>query len=143
MLLLHLILPDLGLAVSMMGVYAVFLSLFLTTNTCNLTLTMPSRLFSASVDKFHRKVAERLDNISNDNTVSITDVSHPDIPSLCYVAFRSNYLVNLLFSMRYVKSYLPDNMSYLMEVMSLPPARQWERCVDSLIKRLLVTHGFW
>ena len=33
-------------------------------------------------------------------------------------------------------------MSYLTELMSLSPVHQWERCVDSLIKRLLATHVF-
>ena len=66
----------------------------------------------------------------------------PDIPSLSYVACRSNFLVNLLFNMRCVSLYLPKNMSYPMKVMSLHPARQWERCVDLLIKHLLATHVF-
>ena len=125
-----------------MGVYTALMSLFFTTNTSSLILTMPSRLYSATGDEFHRKLAERLDDISNDNTVSLTDVPDPDIPSLSYVVFRSNFLVNLLFNMRYVSLYLPKNVSYPIKAMSLPPARQWERCVDFLIKCLLAIHVY-
>ena len=123
----------------MIGVFMVFQSRFFTTNTSNLTLTMPGRLYKPITEKFHRKLGKRLDDTSNDNTVSFTDVSNPDIPSLSYLAFRSNLIANLLFVMRYDPLYLPRNMSYMMNDTSLPPARQWERCVDSLIKRCLAS----
>ena len=96
----------------MTGVYTVLLALFFTTNTSNLTLTMPGRLYNATRDKFHRKLGKRLDDTSNDNKVSLIDVTYPDIPSLGYLVFRSNFAVNLLFLMRYVPLYFPKNMSY-------------------------------
>ena len=96
-----------------MGVYAALLALFFTNNTSNLTLTMPSRLHNATRDKFHRKLAKRVGGTSNDNTLLLTDVTDPDIPSLSYVAFRTNFVVNLLFLMRYVSLYVLPNEGYV------------------------------
>ena len=127
----------------LMGVVAVFMSLFFTTNTSNLTLTMPGRLYKATGDKSHRKLGERLGDTYNDNTVLLTNVTDPDIPSLSYIAFRPNLVVNLLFLMRYVPLYLPQNMSYTMNDMSLPPARQWERWRRLRHETLSCLSYFW
>ena len=132
----------LRLDVSLMGIFTVLLTFYLTTNTCNLTPTIPTLLYRQTEDEFYKNLAESLDDTSNGKTVSINNVANPDISSICYVALRLNYLGNLVYSMRYVKFHLPNNMSYPTSVMSLPPASQWERVVEYFIKRLLATHVF-
>ena len=128
--------------VSLMTNFTVLLAFFLTTNTCNLPSTIPTLLYRPTEDEFHMHLAESLDDASDGRTVSINNVPNPDIPSICYVGLRSNLFGNLAICMRYVKSHLPDNMSYPPSIMSLPPARQWERVVENFIARLLSTHVF-
>ena len=128
--------------VSLMSLFTVLLAFYLTTNTCNLTSTIPTLLYRPTEDKFHMELVESWDDASNGRTVSINNVANPDIPSICYVGLRSNLFGNLVYCMRHVKSHLPDNMSYPTSIMSLPPARQWERVVENFITRLLATHVF-
>ena len=55
----------LRLDVSLMGIFTVLLTFYLTTNTCNLTPTIPTPLYRPTEDEFHKDLAASLDNTSN------------------------------------------------------------------------------